>query len=165
MVFLDPEGYELAFSTIAGVAGFRIGKKVELLILINTGSLVRTIAGRLQNDTGPWALDWAVPFDWREMAQRYKEGDLSADALREEAASRFCDALKTRLHYKHAFARQITRSEPGQAAIYHLAFASDDDTGARIMRDVFDSMWSNVSRGSTADNRSAAVVNPQLPLF
>ena len=150
-VLLDPEGYTLNFTTVRALSKFRTApRKVELMILVDTGSVFRTGRAEIQGQSGPTRLSWALPFNWRELLEAYESGDLDVDQARTEIAERYRASVRG-LGYKHVLARPITRGLRDGAAVYHLVFATDNDAGERIMRMAFDRVYVNEGRRRRAD--------------
>lgn len=150
-VLLDPEGYDLDFSTVEDVARWRPEHRVELLILVDTGSAPRIHAQRDNPrfaTRGAGRIDFALPFDWRGIVERGSVEELPPEQVRDNIAERYCDAVR-RLGYRHVLARPITRSSPNDPAVYHLIFATDNDAGRKIMEYVFRTMYANAEQVPT----------------
>jgi three-Cys-motif partner protein len=144
-VLLDPEGFELHWTTVKELSRFRRGaKKSELLILVASASMPRLLPAsgdvELHNEM---RLNRFMPPDsgWRGIWEsRLSDSITPAEAI-ERYVESYRHALEHVLQYKTAILRDIRRTS-GQL-LYHLIFATDDDTGSKIMTDVFGSMHSN----------------------
>ena len=150
-ILLDPEGAELEWSTVKAAASHRIGpRKAELLILFATEGVNRMLpvetSLELHNEM---RLNQLFPPEakWRQTWLQRKGDEITPAAARRLYVDGYARGL-TALGYKHVLNRQITRASG--ALVYDLLFATDDDTGEKIMRDVFENMFPN---------------RPQLPLF
>jgi three-Cys-motif partner protein len=132
--FLDPEGSELAWSTVQAIAEHKRGhssNKVEQLILLPTDmGFVRLapqhpeLVTRIYGHKG-----------WKDIHERRKRRQISAEAARSEYVRMYAEGFK-RLGYATVLDRQIKKST-GQP-MYFLIFATDNAAGERIMDAVFD---------------------------
>lgn len=147
LFLLDPAGFELAWETVAACSRFRVhpkGWKAELLILVPTGSVGRAPGGRVDIEEVPESkrVDAAFPprANWADVVQRRRRGEISASESRRLLAEEYESGLKA-LGYKHVLTREISRpgwdvDEEGMG-VYHLAFATDNDAGKKIMESAF----------------------------
>jgi three-Cys-motif partner protein len=132
--FLDPEGSELAWETVAAVADHKRGSsrhKIEQLILFPTDmGFVRL---------GPDHPDYVTRIfgstTWREIEERRRAGDIDAEQARTKYVALYASQLEA-LGYETVLDRQITK--PNGAPMYFLLFATDHDAGEKIMDHCFD---------------------------
>lgn len=132
--FLDPEGSELEWETVKAIADHKRGhspNKIEQLILFPTDlGFVRLAPDRPELVTRIYGHD-----RWREIFERRVADEISADEARGEYVRLYGEGLRE-LGYKTVLDRQITKANG--APMYFLVFATDNDTGERIMDSVFD---------------------------
>ena len=141
---LDPAGMELMWQTVTAISrapGRR--NKPELLILL---PLQMGIVRLLTTSTAMSAkseerVDRVFPTrGWRDVYRRRLQGSLSPAAAKEKYVELYCGGLRE-LGYLHVATRVISArlTVGGQRReLYHLIFASDSDTGIRIMKDVME---------------------------
>jgi three-Cys-motif partner protein len=146
--FLDPDGMELAWSTIRALAdhtrGYRSAEskkpefKVELWMLFPSGGLVRTLAldvakisegdakraTNLFGDEGWWAI----------YERRQAEWFSGAEAL-DEYVNLMRWRLERELGYRWTHPLEL-RNTAG-AILYHMIFATDNDAGTQIMEHLY----------------------------
>jgi three-Cys-motif partner protein len=142
--FLDPEGSELAWSTVEAVARHKPEphKKVEQLILLPTDmGFVRTLP--LERDITEAAaakIDAMYGHDrWRWIYDARRSGRINAEAARTQYVELYAQGLRD-LGYVYVQERQITKEGAGGAAggpMYFLMHASDHEAGERIMDHCF----------------------------
>jgi three-Cys-motif partner protein len=133
--FLDPTGLQLHWDTLAALAKHRSDSryKMELLILYPYDM---SINRNLRNTRGQSALDRFYGTDeWRS---ELLESDLikgeDAAGRRERFVAFFVRRLKS-LGYTHVeLCGPLYESHTPK---YHMVFAGDNDTGAKIMREVW----------------------------
>jgi three-Cys-motif partner protein len=144
--FLDPEGSELAWSTVEAIADHKRHSsqyKVEQLILLPTDmGFVRMLPINSETDEASAAkLTAMFGHDrWYEIYEQRKKGHLSPDAARTAYVDLYCQDLLD-LGYKHVQEREINKiKQDGTfgAPMYFLIHASDNDAGERIMGWCFD---------------------------
>jgi three-Cys-motif partner protein len=144
LVFLDPEGFEVDWATVVNLSGFRVGaKKVELLMLAMTSQIPRMAAAHDPRSASN-RLHWSLPpgTGWMEIADRLAERAMDAEQARREWAQLYETNLRREVGYQFVQVRAITRKgERDSPSVYHLVFASDDETGSKIMAYAFDRMW------------------------
>ena len=139
LVFLDPTGFQLKWSTIEELSKFRDGKfKTELLIYLSTTGVLRNVGqGRTT------AVDLSMPpgREWRDTVQRGREAGRTTAELRESVAECFRDGLEA-LGYRTVLTRRIgpLHAESSDGTHYHLVFATDNEAGGRIMSSIFERM-------------------------
>ncbi|MGK2964192.1 MAG: three-Cys-motif partner protein TcmP, partial [Tepidiformaceae bacterium] len=143
--FVDPEGAEVHWSTIRWISEHRSGtKKSEILVLYSTSGVPRMLP--ISSDIAlhnEMSLNLLFPptFNWQPVREARQSGSLSPAAAVGEYLNGYERGF-LELGYKHVLRRPIERAGSGQV-VYHLIFATDDDTGKRIMEDVFKSMHPN----------------------
>jgi three-Cys-motif partner protein len=141
---LDPAGTELVWRTIVGVArtpGRR--NKPELLILfpLQMGIVRLLTTSKAMSLAWEERVDRVFPGpDWRRVYQDRLAGKISPTDAKSEYVALYCQGLK-QLGYLYVSTRLISaRMMAGgrQRELYYLIFASDSDTGNRIMKDVME---------------------------
>jgi three-Cys-motif partner protein len=146
--FLDPDGMELAWETLAALAEHKRGYraptslkpeyKVELWMLFPTGGIVRTLA---LEETKVSAADEARATrlfgtdGWRPIYDLRISNDITAEEARDEYVNLMRWRLERDLLYRstHPFELKNTRG----ATLYHMIFATDHDAGTRIMESIY----------------------------
>jgi three-Cys-motif partner protein len=132
--FLDPEGSELAWETVAAIAAHKRGgspNKIEQLILFPTDmGFVRLAPEYPELVTRIFGDE-----RWKEIFQRRERGEISAEQARSDYVRMYAAALKE-LGYATVLDRQIVKANG--APMYFLLFATDNAAGERIMDSVFD---------------------------
>lgn len=131
--FLDPEGSELEWATVQAVADHKRGSspnKVEQLILFPTDmGFVRLAPDHPELVTRIYGHD-----RWTNIFERRGAGQISAEQARSEYVRLYAAGFKD-LAYATVLDRQITKANG--APMYFLIFATDNDTGEKIMDWVF----------------------------
>jgi len=135
--FLDPEGSELAWSTVERIADHKRGvsRKIEQLILFPTDmGFVRLAPDYPDKVTNMFGHD-----RWEKIYAARKADKLSADEARGAYVKLYAEGL-TGLGYETVLDRQIAKeaSKGGQTPMYFLIFATDHDAGESIMGHCFD---------------------------
>lgn len=143
LCILDPEGTELDFTTLRKLSGFRVGRtKAELLILLATHTgFLRTLT--TAGEGFSWAPDRMDRLygtgEWREIWDERRAG-LPSEAATARYVQLYASQLR-RLGYSHVLDRQIrARGREGKLG-YYLVFASQHDTGEKIMDYCFDTRY------------------------
>jgi three-Cys-motif partner protein len=146
--FLDPDGMELEWETIAALAdhkrGYRSdasGKpeyKVELWMLFPSAGLVRTLAleeGKMSAKDEARATRLFGSERWRAIYDARVASEIDARQAREEYVNLMRWRLEHELGYQntHAFELKNTAGVP----VYHMIFATDNDAGNRIMSAIY----------------------------
>jgi three-Cys-motif partner protein len=141
---LDPEGFEVYWSTVRELAEFGTGRLTELLILFQADGLHRILGLADQHD---WPGEMATRFfgndRWQPIAERKKRGELTVEQARDEFLGLYVDGLR-QLGYKVDTRDIKERSTEGRLK-YILVFASGNTAGLKIMKDCFD------NRGHTGE--------------
>lgn len=136
---LDPEGFELNYSTIVEIAEVKRRYKVEQLILFPThmGFLrVLSKAGWLHEKT---INDLTRMFGndlWLEIYDRRIAGHITTDQATTEYVKLYAQGLRD-CGYRHVLDRAITDRGHAGRIRYFLLFATDHPTGDKIMDSVF----------------------------
>jgi three-Cys-motif partner protein len=145
--FLDPDGMELAWSTLRALAdhkkGYRTAAdkpeyKMELWMLFPSGGLVRTLAleeGKLTASDEQRATRLFGDESWRPIYDRRLDGRLAGADTREEYVNLMRWRLERDLGYRwsHPLELRNTRGVP----LYHMLFATDNEAGTQIMEHVY----------------------------
>jgi three-Cys-motif partner protein len=145
--FLDPDGMELAWTTLTALAehkkgyrttGDKLEYKVELWMLFPSGGLVRTLAleeEKLSANDEQRAGRLFGTDSWRAIYERRLNGRSSGAEAREEYVNLMRWRLERDLGYRwtHPLQLRNTRGVP----LYHMIFATDNEAGTRIMEHVY----------------------------
>jgi three-Cys-motif partner protein len=133
--FLDPEGSELDWRTVAAIAAHKQDRpnKVEQLILFPTDmGFVRLAPDYPDKVTRIFGHD-----QWLSIFEARRAGKISADEARGQYVRMYADGLRG-LGYGTVLDRQIA-TQSGQP-MYFLIYATDHDAGQRIMDHCFDAV-------------------------
>lgn len=150
-VFVDPEGFEVKWSTIERLSRFRQGpKKTELLIYFAAPSLARFTLKGVQAFT--MNVDEAMPpgMAWRSLLLQAKGSGASGKEIAEKMVERYAGALRKDLGYRHVAARPIGPSGPedrGGRVFYYLVYATDfvPTSNEGPMDWIFANLWGSSS--------------------
>jgi three-Cys-motif partner protein len=145
--FLDPEGADLAWSTVEAIAAHKATEKykVEQLILLPTDSgFMRLLDRRQQNQAGAARVANIMPGDqWRDIWDARARGEISADEGRTEYVRYYAEGLE-RLGYEKVLDREVPAVG---RRMYFLLYATDHvKAGMKIMDYCF-----NQVRAESAD--------------
>jgi three-Cys-motif partner protein len=139
LVVLDPYGMEIDWATVADLAAFRQYKwKAEILILFPIDGINRAM--RALGDEDERTLDrfWGDK-SWHQLWKEQQMGRLrTPDQTRNRGLEIYTGKLKDELGYRFAFSKDVRRSGHSGGFKYTLVFATDNETGATIMNDIFD---------------------------
>lgn len=156
LFLLDPAGFELHWDTVVECSKFRRhprGWKAELLILVATGSVNRAPSSNVDSEDLPESNRVTAAFppgvDWQSIVWRRKRGEIDPKETRRLLAAEYERGLRE-LGYRHVLTREISRpgwdvNDEGMG-VYHLAFATDNDVGKRIMESAFERVHVNQPR-------------------
>ena len=151
---LDPNGVELAWSTVEEVSRFRLGRrKTELLITFaRSMALLRLLPvdGDIDDATRFLIDRFFGTREWEPIYEQRVSGELEPGQASEKYLHLYENRLRDVLGYRHVFSTSVRRRGHAGGPLYLLTFASDDDAGDRIMRHVFERM---------------RPLDPQLPLL
>ena len=133
---LDPEGLELGWDVIEACATYRQrGTPYELLIYFSTPGVMRTAAvtdqRMIKGDERALRRVFGND-DWRAIAERQRAGVLDGRQAGREYLSLYERQLR-KLGYRYVMPRPAIAHD--HQLIYHLIFASSNDTAHNIMRD------------------------------
>lgn len=144
--FLDPDGMELAWSTLELLAahkrGYKTGPgpefKIELWMLFPTQGLIRVLAlddARLLPEHVEQATRLFGCEAWRPIYEARKAGELTAAEAKDEYVNLMRWRLTKDLGYAktHPFEIQNTR----KGLLYTMIFATDNAAGDRIMAEIY----------------------------
>ncbi|MDX6704708.1 MAG: hypothetical protein QOI48_554 [Solirubrobacteraceae bacterium] len=146
--FLDPDGMELAWKTIAAIAehkrGYRAAAslkpeyKTELWMLFPTSGIVRTLALEEEKVSAADEARATRLFGtdrWRPIYELRVADAISGADAREEYVNLMRWRLERELGYRftHPFELKNTRG----GTLYHMIFATDHDAGTRIMESIY----------------------------
>lgn len=147
--FLDPDGMELAWDTIAALGNHKRGYraptsekpeyKVELWLLFPTSGIVRTLAldeAKVSDADVGRANRLLGTNQWRPIYELRLRDQISGATARDEYVNLMRWRLERELGYRftHPFELKNTRG----AVLYHMVFATDNDVGTRIMEAIYD---------------------------
>ena len=146
--FLDPDGLELAWTTLQALAehkrGYRAagsGKpenKVELWLLFSSQGLVRTLAFD-EAKRSPLDEERASRLfgndDWRAIYERRQRSELTAPEAKEQYVNLMRWRLTHDLGYSWAHSLELKNMVGG--TMYHMIFATDNAAGNRIMTSLY----------------------------
>lgn len=145
--FLDPDGMELAWTTLEALAdhkrGYRSkpGKreyKVELWLLFPTQGLIRILAhdpAKLLPLHEEQATRLFGSESWREILERRRANELTPAAAKEEYVNLMRWRLERSLGYSRTHAFELKNTQGGN--VYHMIFATDNEAGDRIMSKLY----------------------------
>lgn len=146
--FVDPDGMEVAWETLAALADHKRGYrapssvkpeyKVEIWMLFPSAGIMRTLA--LDAETLPdrdvtRATRLFGTQQWRPIYELRRSGEMSAKQAREEYVNLMRWRLEQDLGYRytHPFELCNTTGSP----LYHMILATDNDAGTRIMSAIY----------------------------
>lgn len=140
---LDPEAAELHWDTISEIANTPARKnKPELLILFPLEmSIIRQFPTGASLDSGARERHNRTfgNSHWEAIYERRLVGQLTPGEAKSEYLGLYKDGLEL-LGYRHVMTKPILApptAKRGRQERYHLMFATDDDTGEKIMSHVF----------------------------
>jgi three-Cys-motif partner protein len=132
--FLDPEGSELEWTTVAGIAAHKrhhSPNKIEQLILFPVDmGFVRLAPDHPELVTRIYGHE-----RWMDFYARRAADEITADQARSEYVRLYAEGL-SELGYATVLDRQITKANG--SPMYFLIFATDNAAGKNIMDWVFD---------------------------
>ena len=146
--FLDPDGMELAWSTIEALANHKRGYrpersekaeyKVEMWMLFPSGGLIRTLAldsEKLRDIDAARATRLFGTDSWRTILEARREGKLDGAEAREHYVNLMRWRLENDLGYRwtHPLEIKNLRGVP----IYHMILATDNQAGTNIMSNLY----------------------------
>ena len=137
--FLDPRNLGAKWTTIEKLANFkrRYRNKVELWVLCFSSTIPRILGGEGDTSVGAEQVTAFYGTDeWQAIKDARDQGALDAAQAREEYVNLYRWRLESVLGYRitHSFEVKNTGGLP----LYHLILATDNETGSRIMRSIYD---------------------------
>ena len=141
--FLDPEGFEVGWSTIEKIAIHKKGRKIELFILFPYNMAFARVLyynkKRFDKENIALLLNKTLPYNsWIDVYEDRIKGRLTPLDVRKRILKIFTDGLK-RLGYKFVDWKLI-ESREGRP-LYYLIFTTDHSAGAKIMKHVLQKDW------------------------
>jgi three-Cys-motif partner protein len=151
--FLDPRNLGVKWTTIGKLADFkrRRRNKIELWVLCFSSAIARVLGGEGDSSVGAEQVTAFYGTDHWQAIKEGRDGSLLAAAdAREEYVNLYRWRLENVLGYRitHSFEVKNTSGSP----LYHLILATDNETGSRIMRDIY----SKAAKEHLAMRREAA---------
>jgi three-Cys-motif partner protein len=138
LAFLDPEGIELHWTTVAQLASVR---RMDLIINYSEGGLNRLMrkAYRSQQESG-LDLFFGTP-KWRQLFDDVERGRVQPFALRRNLIDLYRDNLRTLGYRDVVRGDEVLQTEPlmrntRRAPLYRLLFASKHDRGNEFWQKV-----------------------------
>lgn len=146
--FLDPEGSELSWTTVARLASHKTnGRKVELFIHFATDTgILRFFPHDPSKAANDRLLDRMMPSPLRLRALYAQRATLSTADFRRALVHDYMRGL-SELGYRHVLEPRLIR-RPDRKPLYFLVFATDDDAGRTIMQDALDRVRAEVLQPS-----------------
>lgn len=139
--FLDPDGMELHWETIAALADHKrnVSKfKVELWVLFSAPGLMRVLTkdiGKIDSHDIELANDLFGNARWTAIQQLRFEDEIEPRDAREEFVNLFRWQLEEDLGYRWAHSLEIKNL--GGNPLYYMIFATDNEAGNRIMASLY----------------------------
>lgn len=138
--FLDPDGMELHWNTIATLAAHKRDSryKVELWVLFNTPGLMRVLTKnrtKLHPRQRRLATKLLGNDRWSAIQDLRIDNEIDPADAREEFVNLFRWQLESDLLYRwtHTLEIKNMRGQP----LYHMIFATDNEAGNKIMADLY----------------------------
>ncbi len=146
--FVDPDGMEVAWETLAALAdhkrGYRSASsvkpeyKVEIWMLFPSAGIMRTLA--LDAETLPdrdvtRATRLFGTQQWRPIYEVRRSDGMSAKQAREEYVNLMRWRLEQDLGYRYTHPFELCNTTG--APLYHMILATDNDVGTRIMSAIY----------------------------
>lgn len=137
--FVDPDGLDVRWTTIEAVSSFKRSNKpkAELWLLVPTPAFPRMLG--LRGEQGQRTAELLTTFygtdDWLAIHQRRLNNSYSA----EEARFQYVNLMRWRIEHVlgYRYTHYLELKNVSGSTVYHMVFASDHDTGNKIMRDVY----------------------------
>ncbi len=146
--FLDPDGMELAWSTLTALAnhkrGYRPpgsskrGNKVEMWMLFPSGGIIRTLAldpEKLKAEDGERATRLFGSESWRAIYEARRAQRIDGATAREAYVNLMRWRLEQDLDYGWTHPLEIKNLKG--IPIYHMILATDNQAGTKIMSDLY----------------------------
>jgi three-Cys-motif partner protein len=146
LAFLDPDSLELEWETVVKLASWQMSKngsafirrnRIELLILFPTGPMRRQLSQPPRTEaTEKQKLIIDRLFggeDWRSIYDAQRQGKIKGEDSWLHYVSQYRLQL-TNLGYEFTAAIEVRNT--GNVVMYHMIFATSNDTGKKIMKSV-----------------------------
>lgn len=138
--FVDPNGMQAAWSTLAALADFRRNRstKVEMFILFAAPMFIRVLPvdGSQIRSRDADKLDLLFgSAEWRQIYEARLSGVIGAAEAREQYLNFMRWRLESVLGYEWTHPLEICNTNG--SAIYYMIFATDHEAGTRIMSSIY----------------------------
>jgi len=148
--FLDPDGMEVAWSTLVALANHKRGyrspgsakpeNKVEIWMLFPTAGLIRTLAldpAKVKSADEDRAGRLFGGEEWRPILELRRAHEIDGTDAREEYLNLMRWQLQEELGYQwtHPFEIKTEHGNP----LYHMILATDNKAGTKILSDLYTS--------------------------
>lgn len=144
--FLDPDGMELAWETLAALAGHKRGYrrgvskpeyKIEMWILFPSQGLIRILELKKEpTDRNAAQATRLFGTDaWRVTHRRRRAGEIDGRTAREEYVNLMRWRLEEVLGYQWTHPLEVKNLRGGP--LYHMILATDNEAGTRIISDLY----------------------------
>jgi three-Cys-motif partner protein len=154
--FIDPDGMELAWTTLQHLAEHKLGYrrtgdrkreyKVEIWMLFPSGGLMRTLQlrGSVPDRDKSRATRLFGIDEWEAIHQLRRDNELSGAEARDEYVNLMRWRLEHVLGYRwtHPLEVKNLRGSP----LYHMILATDNDAGTRIISNLYAKAASEIPR-------------------
>lgn len=146
--FLDPDGMELAWTTLQALSDHKRGYrpegstkrefKVEMWMLFPSGGLIRTLAldpEKLRGADAQRATRLFGTEEWRPIYEARRSSEIDGSTARDRYVNLMRWRLERDLGYEwtHPLEIKNLRGNP----IYHMILATDNQAGTKIMGDLY----------------------------
>lgn len=143
--FLDPEGFELQWSTIEKIASYKKGRKIELFILFPYDMAFARVLyynkKRFEKENIALLLQKTLPdSSWTDVYNDRVNRKLVPNEVKKRILEIYKNGLKN-LGYKQEFIYSKPIESILGRPLYFMIFATDHPAGARIMKYVFGKDW------------------------
>ena len=136
--FVDPYGMQVNWSTLEALATHKKGRyKVELWMLFATAGLQRVLSLRRPPSEANRDLATRVygTEDWLQIHALRSANRISGTLAREEYVNLMRWRLEQGLGYRYTHSFHVRNED--DLSLYHMIFATDNDTGHKIMGDLY----------------------------
>jgi three-Cys-motif partner protein len=135
LAFIDPEGFEVKFDTLAKLAK----RRIDLLYLFPTIGLRRNLRNFMAQPESPMMDDFWGGRDWRELPAAKQAAGNVAGTTPEKIVGSLVPAFKRKLlgagfKFQDEAVPLFTNTKNGQ--LYHLLYFSHDSTGLKIWQGI-----------------------------
>jgi three-Cys-motif partner protein len=129
--FLDPEGFELEWGTVAALGKVR---KMDLIILYPQMGVEREMPNDIQKPPPTKIDSYFGGVEWRDVFQKYKLGQIQS--LHRSLMDLYEDKLKSLGYIDIKEDEPLMRNTERNAPLYRLIFASKDSLGKKFWKQV-----------------------------